>query len=88
MKMESMTWHVYSNGECVAYCRYAEDAARLLDEGMEVVYGPTGHTVWVDGEEEFYAAMSYDRFAEVVKGRAAEKAYIRELVKAKRKARK
>ena len=64
-------YKVYRNGEYVAACKYAEDAAAIVAMGTGEVRD--GHksrdTVWREGHEEFSAGESYDRAAAIIHDR-------------------
>lgn len=70
-------WKVYSpDGEYLASCHYPEDAAVLVAANGPGSTIRRGHarklTVWKEGGEEFSAAESYDRVAEVCERRRQE----------------
>jgi len=58
------------DGDYVAACRYAEDAANLVG-----IYGPgakiklDGRIIWREGSEEISAGDSFDRAREIIHGR-------------------
>lgn len=60
------SWKVYRDGEYVAACKFAEDAACLVScFGGEVRYDHK-LLVWTEGAEAFSAGESYDRAAAVM----------------------
>lgn len=62
----SPQWKVYRDGEYVAACKYAEDAAALVSNFGGVVKHGHKLVVWTEGAEEFIAGESYDGAAEVM----------------------
>ena len=63
-------WKVYLGYECIALCRYPEDAAALVAahrDGGSVYFGNL--CVWREGKEEFRAGESYDRTADIMRQR-------------------
>jgi hypothetical protein len=67
----SPQFKVYRNGEYIAAVKYAEDAAVLAAMGGDVVVKYAHRkVVWREGSEEFPAAESYDRAANIMAGRA------------------
>lgn len=62
-------WKVYRNGEYVAACKYAEDAAALVAVSGGVVKHGHSLVVWREGEEDFAAGESYDAAAELMEKR-------------------
>lgn len=57
-----------ANGDCIAACKFADDAAVLVSargEGATIRLTPS-MIVWNEGREGFSAGESYDRVAEVV----------------------
>lgn len=68
MMAASPKWKVYRNGEYVASCAYAEDAAALVALGWSGGIVKYGHSrvVWTEGKELFPAGESYDRAAQVM----------------------
>lgn len=64
-------WKVYRNGEYIAACKHAEDAAILVSAaGGDVRHGHrTADIVWREGAEEFSAAESYDGAASIMVAR-------------------
>ena len=65
-------WKIYRDGEYVAACKYAEDAAALVAMSGGVVKRGHSLIVWREGHEEFEAGESYDRAAEIMNMRALE----------------
>lgn len=59
-------WKVYRDGEYVAACKYAEDAAALVSNFGGVVKHEHKLVVWTEGAEEFVAGESYDGAAAVM----------------------
>lgn len=63
-------WKCYLNGEYMAATKHAEDAAMLVAmwSGGEVRYD---HKIlaWAEGNEILPASESYDRAAEIMRGR-------------------
>lgn len=63
-------------GEYVASCKYAEDAAMIVaayGDGAKVRYDSTnGRVVWHEGHETTFAADSYDEVANVIHTRIRE----------------
>lgn len=62
-------WKIYRNGEYVAACKYAEDAAVLVSVSGGIVKHGHSLIVWREGEEEFSAGDSYDRAGDVMRDR-------------------
>jgi len=79
---QSPQFKVYRNGEYVAACKYAEDAAAMvsLTPSGEIKYGHR-LVVWREGSEEFSAGNSYDGAAAVMFERI-QKENIRGLLRA------
>ena len=73
----SPRWKVYKDNEYRAACHHVEDAAVLvaaLGNGATIRGDHTKRsTYWTEGRESFSAAESYDRVAEVVHKRQAER---------------
>lgn len=65
----SPEWKIYRNGNYVACCKHAEDAAALVSLSGGIV--KNGHTliVWKEGAEAFSAGESYDGAAEIMHSR-------------------
>ena len=64
---------VYRNGEYVASCKYAEDAAMMiaLSNGGDIRDGRNAlKIVWREGSEDFSASESPDMAAQVIMDRA------------------
>ena len=59
----SPKWKVYRQGEYVAACKYAEDAAALVAVSGGIVKHDHNLVVWREGSEGFSAGESYDRAA-------------------------
>lgn len=66
-------WKVYRDGEYVAACKYAEDAAAFVSIAGSVVKHGHAHVVWTEGAEEFLAANSYDGAARIMEARRVER---------------
>lgn len=62
-------WKVYRDGQYVAACKHAEDAAVLVAASGGVVKHGHSVVVWQEGKEEFGAGDSYDRAAYVMERR-------------------
>lgn len=66
-------WKVYLDGEYVAACKHAEDAAAIVAmSNSGVVKYDHKTVVWNEGSEEFSACDSYDRAAQVMHERIDE----------------
>lgn len=63
-------WKVYRNGEYVAACKYAEDAAAMVSVAGGTVKLNHNKVVWVEGEEDQSAGESYDEAAATMIARA------------------
>ena len=67
------------NGEYLAACKRAEEAAALmafLGDGSSVRNGhQKSHTVWIEGKEKKSASESYDFVAQIVYERMADSNY-------------
>lgn len=59
-------WKVYRDGEYVAACKYAEDAAALVAMSGGIIEHGHSLVVWREGEEDFSAGESYDEAAELM----------------------
>jgi hypothetical protein len=74
----SPEFKIYQAGEYVGCMKDLEDAARvcgMFGDGTQVRVGhDKRHTVWTEGSEEFSAAESFDRAAEVMFNRIEERA--------------
>ncbi len=68
----SPDWKVYSvNGEYIASCKYAEDAAALVSvqgNGASISYRH-GRKLWIEGHEAIPAGESYDTVSVTVEAR-------------------
>jgi hypothetical protein len=66
----SPRWKIYRFGEYIGATKYAEDAAALvsLTHGSVVKYDHKV-VVWIEDAEDFSAAESYDRAANVMRAR-------------------
>lgn len=62
-------WKVYRNGEYVAACKYAEDAAALVSMAGGIVKHGHSLIVWREGSEKFSAGESYDGAARIMEKR-------------------
>lgn len=62
----SPQFKVYRDGEYVAACKYAEDAAMLVAGATGVVKHGHRLVVWREGSEEFGAGASYDEAAAIM----------------------
>lgn len=62
-------WKVYRDGEYIAACKYAEDAALLVSAAGGVVKHGHSLVVWTEGCEEFSAGESYDSAASTMHSR-------------------
>lgn len=62
-------WKVYRNGEYVAACKYAEDAACLVSAAGGIVKHGHSLIVWREGHEKFSAGESYDGAAQIMEKR-------------------
>ena len=70
MTTNELPIRVYLGDELIAACKHYEDAAVLAaatSSGIEVKQ--SGTLLWAEGNEEFSAAESYDRAAEVMRAR-------------------
>ncbi|MBO6901397.1 MAG: hypothetical protein JJ864_08625 [Rhizobiaceae bacterium] len=67
-------WKVYRDGEYVAACKYAEDAAVLVSAAGGVVKHGHSLVVWTEGKENFSAGESYDQAAALMESRRYENA--------------
>lgn len=68
----SPQFKVYRNGEYVASCKYAEDAAALVANGGSVKWHHK-HVIWADTEENrCIAGDSYDRAAHIMLAKIQE----------------
>ncbi len=64
-------WKVYRDGKFVAACKYAEDAAALINVSSSgVVKYDHRFVVWREGQEVLAAGESYDRAADIMLERA------------------
>ena len=70
----SPEFKVYREGEYVAACKYAEDAAALvaMRQSGQIRHGHS-HVVWDEGNEDFEAGESYDGVAQIVYDRIDNK---------------
>lgn len=71
----SPEFKVYRNGEYVAACKYAEDAAAIagMYTGTEVRYGHRAKDrIFLEGSEEVNAADSWDGAAAIMHQRVEE----------------
>jgi len=66
-------WKCYLQGEYMAACKHAEDAAALVSvwTGGEVRWRHK-NVVWREGAETFPAGESFDRAAEIMRQRIRE----------------
>jgi hypothetical protein len=62
----ALDFKVYRDGELVAACRYAEEAAGIIAVSNSGVIKVNGRIVWREGEEDQAAWESYDYVAEVI----------------------
>lgn len=69
----SPSFKVYRDGEYVAACKYAEDAAMFVATagGDEVRYYNHRRVLWREGAEAFQASESYDEAAAIMRKRLA-----------------
>ena len=65
----SPQWKVYRDGEYVAACKYAEDAAAMVSVSGGVVKHGHSLIVWREGSEKYSAGESYDGAARVMEQR-------------------
>lgn len=77
----SPKWKVYRNGEYIASCKYADDAAALVSLGGGIVKHDHSLVVWNEGAESFSAGESYDGAAKIMQDRVRA-SIIRSIVKA------
>lgn len=70
----SPDFKIYRDGEYVASCKYAEDAACLagMSEGTVVKYRHR-QVIWREGVEDFFASESWDGAAEVMSSRLPQR---------------
>lgn len=68
-------WKVYRDGEYIAACKHAEDAAALVAlSGGDVRHGHRkADIVWREGAEAFSAGESYDGAARIMVQRVEER---------------
>ena len=75
---------IYREGEYVAACKYAEDAAAIVGVSGGLVKYDHGRVIWREGEELIEASQSYDEAGAIMVKRVTDYAQKRKAVQQER----